>query len=91
MVATTRRAVHPTILHGHSLPDELIDQKTIWKQRYRSIGDLEEHLHRNGTQIVKIFLQVIACSPLGLICVAAVPGPVVGWAPRGSASVGWAR
>jgi hypothetical protein len=26
-----------------------------------------------------------------LICVAAAPGPVVGWAPRGLASVGWAR
>src|SRR5271163_2034868 len=50
--------VHPTILHGHGLPDELIDQKALWKQRYRSIRDLEDHLHRNGTQIVKIFLHL---------------------------------
>jgi PPK2 family polyphosphate:nucleotide phosphotransferase len=50
--------VHPEILHGHGLPDELIDAKTIWKQRYRSIQDLERHLHRNGTQIVKIFLHL---------------------------------
>ncbi len=50
--------VHPTILHGHGLPDELIDEKAFWKQRYRSIRDLERHLRRNGTQIVKIFLHL---------------------------------
>jgi PPK2 family polyphosphate:nucleotide phosphotransferase len=50
--------VHPEILHGHGLPDELIDEQAIWGQRYRSINDLEKHLHRNGTQIVKIFLHL---------------------------------
>ena len=50
--------VHPKILHGHGLPDDLIDEKTVWTQRYRSICDLEKHLHRNGTQIVKIFLHL---------------------------------
>jgi PPK2 family polyphosphate:nucleotide phosphotransferase len=50
--------VHPEILHDHGLPEELIDEKTIWEQRYRSIGDLETHLHRNGTKIVKIFLHL---------------------------------
>src|ERR1700685_1454049 len=25
--------VHPTILHGRGLPDELIDQKALWKDR----------------------------------------------------------
>jgi PPK2 family polyphosphate:nucleotide phosphotransferase len=50
--------VHPEILHGESLPDELLDEKTIWKGRYRSIANLEEHLHRNGTRIVKVFLHV---------------------------------
>jgi len=50
--------VHPDMLHRHGLPDELIDEKVIWKQRYRSIGDLEAHLHRNGTQIGKIFLHL---------------------------------
>jgi PPK2 family polyphosphate:nucleotide phosphotransferase len=50
--------VHPEILHGRGLPDELIDDNTIWDQRYRSINDLERHLHRNGTQIVKIFLHL---------------------------------
>lgn len=50
--------VHPEILHGHGLPEELIDEKNIWDQRYRSINDLEKHLHRNGTKIVKIFLHL---------------------------------
>jgi len=50
--------VHPKILRGQGLPDELIDEKTIWKERYRSINDLEEHLYRNGTRIVKIFLHL---------------------------------
>jgi len=50
--------VHPKILHGHGLPDDLIDDQTIWTQRFQSIRDLEKHLHRNGTQIVKIFLHL---------------------------------
>ena len=50
--------VHPETLHGHGLPDDLIDEKTIWEQRYRSIRDLEVHLDRNGTKIVKIFLHL---------------------------------
>jgi polyphosphate kinase 2 (PPK2 family) len=49
--------VHPEILRAQGLPEELRDEKTIWKERYRSIVDLEEHLHRNGTRIVKIFLH----------------------------------
>ena len=47
--------VHPEILSSQRLPDELPDAETIWKDRYRSIVDLEEHLHRNGTRIVKFF------------------------------------
>ena len=50
--------VHPEILRGQGLPDELLDEKTIWKERYRSIVDLEEHLHRNGTRIIKFFLHL---------------------------------
>ncbi len=50
--------VHPEILHGHGLPDDLINDTMLWEQRYRSIRDLERHLHRNGTQIVKIFLHL---------------------------------
>ncbi|MGA2184614.1 MAG: ADP-polyphosphate phosphotransferase [Bryobacteraceae bacterium] len=50
--------VHPDILGGEGLPEELLDEKTIWKERYRSIVDLEEHLHRNGTRIIKVFLHL---------------------------------
>ena len=50
--------VHPEILRAQRLPDDLLDQKTIWKERYRSIVDLEEHLHRNGTRIIKFFLHL---------------------------------
>jgi len=50
--------VHPEILSSQGLPAELRDEKTIWKERYRSIVDLEEHLHRNGTRIVKVFLHL---------------------------------
>jgi PPK2 family polyphosphate:nucleotide phosphotransferase len=49
--------VHPEILRGQGLPDELLDEKSIWKERYRSIVDLEAHLHRNGTRIIKFFLH----------------------------------
>jgi PPK2 family polyphosphate:nucleotide phosphotransferase len=50
--------VHPEILRGQGLPVELLDEKTFWKERYRSIVDLEEHLHRNGTRIIKFFLHL---------------------------------
>ena len=50
--------VHPEILNSQRLPHELPDAKTIWKDRYRSIVDLEEHLHRNGTRIIKFFLHL---------------------------------
>ena len=50
--------VHPEILRAQGLPVDLLDGKTIWKERYRSIVDLEEHLHRNGTRIVKVFLHL---------------------------------
>jgi PPK2 family polyphosphate:nucleotide phosphotransferase len=50
--------VHPEILRGQGLPDGLLDAKTIWKERYRSIVDLEEHLHRNGTRVIKFFLHL---------------------------------
>jgi len=50
--------VHPEILYGEVLPDELVDAKTIWQDRYRSIRELEEHLHTNGTRIIKFFLHI---------------------------------
>jgi PPK2 family polyphosphate:nucleotide phosphotransferase len=50
--------VHPKLLHSQGLPPELVNEKSIWDERYRSIVDLERHLHRNGTHIVKIFLHL---------------------------------
>ncbi len=50
--------VHPEILRAQRLPIDLVEEKTIWEQRYRSIIELEEHLHRNGTRIVKFFLHL---------------------------------
>lgn len=50
--------VHPEILRSQALPDELLNEKTIWQNRYRSILDLESHLHRNGTRIIKFFLHL---------------------------------
>jgi len=50
--------VHPEILRGQGLPDGLLNGKSIWKERYRSIVDLESHLYRNGTRIIKFFLHL---------------------------------
>src|SRR5579872_2569003 len=50
--------VHPEILRTQRLPEELRDERNIWKERYRSIVDLERHLYRNGTRTVKIFLHL---------------------------------
>jgi PPK2 family polyphosphate:nucleotide phosphotransferase len=50
--------VHPTILQAQHIPDGLLKGKTVWQGRYRSIVDLENHLHRNGTRIIKFFLHL---------------------------------
>jgi PPK2 family polyphosphate:nucleotide phosphotransferase len=50
--------VHPELLEAEELPEELLDRKKIWKHRYESILNLEKHLHRNGTRVVKFFLHV---------------------------------
>jgi PPK2 family polyphosphate:nucleotide phosphotransferase len=50
--------VHPEILRGEGLPDTLGDEKKVWHGRYRSIVNLESHLDRNGTQIIKFFLHL---------------------------------
>ncbi len=50
--------VHPEILLNQHLPHELLDEKTIWQERFTSILDFEAHLHRNGTRVIKIFLHL---------------------------------
>ena len=36
----------------------MLDENSIWKSRYRSIVGLENHLYRNGTQVIKFFLHL---------------------------------
>jgi PPK2 family polyphosphate:nucleotide phosphotransferase len=50
--------VHAEILRSQRLPDEVLASSNIWKQRYQSMVDLERHLHRNGTRVVKFFLHL---------------------------------
>ncbi len=49
--------VHPKILEYQQLPDTF-DPETIWDERLRSIREQEEHLARNGTVILKFWLNV---------------------------------
>jgi PPK2 family polyphosphate:nucleotide phosphotransferase len=50
--------VHPEILHSEGFGGGSLDEKTVWESRFRSIVDLEQHLHRNGTRIVKFYLHL---------------------------------
>jgi PPK2 family polyphosphate:nucleotide phosphotransferase len=50
--------VHPEILRNEGLPDAPHDEKALWHERYRSIVNLERHLHENGTRIIKFFLHL---------------------------------
>ncbi len=50
--------VHPALLQSEGLPDAPHDDRVIWHDRYRSIVNLEKHLHRNGTRILKFYLHL---------------------------------
>jgi PPK2 family polyphosphate:nucleotide phosphotransferase len=50
--------VHREILLSEGLPDMPGDDNAVWHDRYRSIADLERHLHGNGTRIIKFFLHL---------------------------------
>lgn len=50
--------VHPEILLNQRLPKQPSELETVWGDRYQSIVDLEAHLHRNGTRIIKFFLHL---------------------------------
>jgi PPK2 family polyphosphate:nucleotide phosphotransferase len=50
--------VHPEILQSEHIPDTPHHNKKLWHDRYRSIADLEKHLHANGTRIIKFFLHI---------------------------------
>jgi PPK2 family polyphosphate:nucleotide phosphotransferase len=49
--------VHEKILKSQKLPEELIT-KDIWLERFKDIRNFEKYLHRNGTIVIKIFLNV---------------------------------
>ncbi|WP_449257951.1 ADP-polyphosphate phosphotransferase [Chlorobium limicola] len=50
--------VHPEILRHQRIPEAHLRNGDVWKERYRSINDLERHLYRNGTRILKFFLHL---------------------------------
>ena len=50
--------VHPKILGSEAIPETPHDDKKVWHGRYRSIVNLEKHLHGNGTRIIKFFLHL---------------------------------
>ncbi len=50
--------VHREILRGEGLPDAPAGDQKLWEGRYRSIVELEKHLHRNGTRVIKFFLHL---------------------------------
>jgi PPK2 family polyphosphate:nucleotide phosphotransferase len=50
--------VHPEILHSEGLPAPPLDEENVWHDRYRSIVDLERHLHANETRVIKFFLHL---------------------------------
>jgi PPK2 family polyphosphate:nucleotide phosphotransferase len=49
--------VHPQFLGGQKLPKQL-PLETLWSERFESIVDWEKHLARNGTSIMKFWLNV---------------------------------
>jgi len=49
--------VHEKILKAQKLPEELVT-KNIWEERFKDIRNFEKYLNRNGTVVIKIFLNV---------------------------------
>jgi len=49
--------VHPELVAAQNIPDAKIS-KSFWEHRYEDINNVEEHLVRNGTLILKFFLNV---------------------------------
>ena len=50
--------VHPEILQAQNLPPEAGKDKELWERRYQTMRNLERHLHRNGTVVLKFFLHL---------------------------------
>ena len=50
--------VHPEILQSEGVSYKSVDLQKLWQDRYKSIRELEDHLHRNGTRVIKFFLHI---------------------------------
>ncbi len=50
--------VHPELLEAESVPGGAADGPKFWKHRFHSITEMEKHLHRSGTHVVKFFLHL---------------------------------
>ncbi|MGI8885020.1 MAG: polyphosphate kinase 2 family protein, partial [Pyrinomonadaceae bacterium] len=50
--------VHKQILQSQSLPDDVKNDKNIWKKRFEQIRNYETYLAENGIHILKFFLNV---------------------------------
>lgn len=49
--------VHPDILASQPLPESLKGDD-IWQRRFEEINNFEKHMAENGTEVVKVFLNV---------------------------------
>jgi len=49
--------VHPKLLAGEKIPHKLVTAN-IWRERFEDIAAIERYLARNGTVILKFFLNV---------------------------------
>jgi PPK2 family polyphosphate:nucleotide phosphotransferase len=49
--------VHPELLRAEKIPPKLIT-KNIWRERFEDISAFERYLARNGTVILKFFLNI---------------------------------
>ena len=50
--------VHPELLAAEGAAPGTDASASLWRERHRSIVDFERHLHRNGTNVVKLYLHL---------------------------------
>jgi PPK2 family polyphosphate:nucleotide phosphotransferase len=50
--------VHPDLIGAQRIPGVHKATEPLWKERFQSICDLERHLTRNGTRILKFYLHL---------------------------------
>jgi PPK2 family polyphosphate:nucleotide phosphotransferase len=50
--------VHPELLESEKLPSGKEHGEEFWKRRYQDIVNYEDYLHRQGYEIIKIFIHI---------------------------------